>query len=306
MDHLFELYRPDLRNPVVLTAFAGWNDAAEVATGALTYLMRQWNAEPCAEIDPEDFFVFTDTRPQVRIVDNGQRRISWPQNQFYHARPPGSDRDVLFLVGTEPQLKWRTFTALILDYVVAHRARLLISLGGLLAEVLHSRPAVLTGSVADPALTRRASRLGLHRSRYEGPTGIVGVLGTACRDRGIASGSLWGNVPHYISALSNPPVMSALVNGVSDLLDIAVDATELERGTIRFNAEVARAIEGDKDVRAYIHQLEGRNRPASDESSESSDLPGGSTELPNASELVRDLDDFFRRGGQPPSDAANG
>ena len=207
MDHLFELYRPDLRNPVVLTAFAGWNDAAEVATGALRYLMRQWNAEPCAEIDPEDFFVFTETRPQVRIVDNGQRRISWPQNHFYHARPPGSDRDVLFLVGTEPQLKWRTFTGLILDYVVAHRSRLLISLGGLLAEVLHNRPAVLTGSVADPELTRRASRLGLHRSRYEGPTGIVGVLGTACRDRGIASGSIWGNVPHYISSISNPPVI---------------------------------------------------------------------------------------------------
>jgi proteasome assembly chaperone (PAC2) family protein len=302
VDQLFELYRPDLRDPVVLSAFAGWNDAAEVATGALRFLMRQWSAEPCAEIDPEDFFVFTETRPQVRIVDRSQRRISWPQNHFYHARPPGSDRDILFLVGTEPQLKWRTFTSLILDYVSAHHSRLFISLGGLLAEVLHSRPAVLTGSIGDPELTRRVARLGLHRSRYEGPTGIVGVIGASCRDRGIASGSIWGNVPHYISSMSNPPVMSALVRSVSELLDLPVDLSELDRSTIRFNAEVARAIDGDKDVGAYIKQLEEQDAPGGRESPSSADTPSASTELPDASDLVQELDDFFRRGGQPPSE----
>jgi proteasome assembly chaperone (PAC2) family protein len=302
LNQLFELYRPDLRDPIVLTAFAGWNDAAEVATGALRFLMRQWNAEPCAEIDPEDFFVFTETRPQVRIVDNSQRRISWPQNHFYHARPSGSERDVLFLVGTEPQLKWRTFTNLVLDYVVAHRSRLLISVGGLLAEVLHNRPAVLTGSVGDPELTSRAARLGLHRSRYEGPTGIVGVLGTACRDRLIASGSIWGNVPHYISAISNPPVMAALVRGVSELLEIPVDLAELERSTVRFLAEVARAIDADKDIGAYIQQLEDRDPSASQRSPSAAEEASSPGELPNASDLVQDLDDFFRRRGQPPAE----
>ncbi len=301
MDHLLELYRPELRDPVVLTAFAGWNDAAEVATGALRFLIRQWNAEPFAEIDPEEFYVFTDTRPRVKIGDKGLRQMTWPQNQFYHARPPGSTRDVLMLVGIEPQLKWRTFSTLILDCVKAHRARIIVSLGGLLAEVLHNRPAVLTGSVGDPELARRLVTVKLHQSRYEGPTGINGVLGAGCRERGITSGSVWGNVPHYISAISNPPVMGALVHSVAELLDIQVDSTEIERSTARFNAEVARAIDGDEEISAYIRRLEERLPDAGSGGTSHSD-ESAPTELPDARDLVQDLDNFFRRRQQPPGD----
>src|SRR5579883_2719114 len=149
MDRLFELYRPELRDPVLLAAFSGWNDAAEVATGALRFLVRQWNADQCAEIDPEEFYSFTDTRPQVRVVDNLQRRIIWPQNQLYAAKVPSASRDFLILIGAEPNLRWKTFTGLVLDYATGLGARTVVCLGGLLAEVLHTRPPVLTGSIAD-------------------------------------------------------------------------------------------------------------------------------------------------------------
>jgi proteasome assembly chaperone (PAC2) family protein len=298
MDHLFELYRPELRNPVLLTAFAGWNDAAEVATGALRFLARQWNAEPCAEIDPEEFFVFTETRPQVRVVDKVQRRITWPQNQFFYARPPEGKVDVLFLIGAEPHLKWKTFCSLVLDYSAALGVDLVMSVGGLLADVLHSREPVLTGSVAEPNLAKRVSRLGLHRSRYEGPTGIVGVLGTTARERNVANGSVWGNVPHYIASMSNPPVTSALVRCIGEILDVSVDVSELERAAVRFNAQVARAISEDADVAAYVRQLEDRDRNAPRDSELASDQGTTTSELPSADVLVQELEDFFRRRGE--------
>lgn len=294
MSQLFELYRPQLRNPVLLAAFAGWNDAAEVATGTLRALMRQWNAEPCAEIEPEEFFVFTETRPQVRIVDSIQRRIVWPQNQFYYARLDGSDRDVLILVGTEPQLKWKTFIGLVLDYAKSFDVNLVVGLGGLLADVLHSRPPVLTGSVAEPELARRVSRLGLQRSRYEGPTGILGVLGAECRARGISSGSIWGNVPHYLPGLTNPPIMEAMAKALSDLLDFPIDLHDFQRGQSRFEAMVARAIAEDADVASYVRQLEERDQPARDEPQAIGELSPPS-ELPSAEILVQELEEFFRR-----------
>jgi proteasome assembly chaperone (PAC2) family protein len=302
MDHLFELFRPELRDPVMLAAFAGWNDASEVATGTLRFLLRQWHAEPCAEIDPEEFFVFTETRPQVRIVDSMQRRITWPQNQFYFARPSNSPRDFLVLVGAEPQLRWKTFTRLVLDYAASNNVKLVLSLGGLIADVLHSRAPVLTGSIAEQALARRVSRLGLKGSRYEGPTGIVGVLGAECRERGIPAGSIWGNVPHYISSMSNPDVSIALARCVGDLFDLVLDFGELERASVRFNAQVNRAIADDADAANYIRQLEARES-ASPRSTETTDETGPQpTELPSADALVQDLEEFLRRRGQPPGE----
>jgi len=302
VSELFELYRPQLRNPVLLAAFAGWNDAAEVATGTLRALMRQWNAEPCAEIEPEEFFVFTDTRPQVRIVDNIQRRIVWPQNQFYYARPPGSERDVLFLVGTEPQLKWKTFTRIVLDYAASLDVNLVVCLGGLLADVLHSNPAVLTGSVTATDLASRVSRLGLQRSRYEGPTGIVGVLGSECRPRDLATGSIWGNVPHYLPGLTNPPIMEAMARAIGDLLDLTIDSRDFQRGMARFRVQVDRAISEDADVAAYVRQLEERDQPTGEETRPAGELAPPS-DLPSADVLVQELEEFFRR--RPDDGEAN-
>lgn len=290
MDHLFELYRPKLRDPVLLAAFAGWNDAAEVATNSLRFLTRHWNAEPCAEIDSEEFYVYTDTRPKVRVVDNQQRQISWPQNQFFFARPAGSSRDFLILTGVEPNLRWKTFIRTVLDYAVELEVQTVVCLGGLLAEVLHSRPPVLTGSIADPSLAQRVSSLGLHRSRYEGPTGIVGVLTQSCRERDLPAGSIWGNVPHYIGSIGNPPIQAALLTCVGRLFDLQLDLSELNRASSRFNSQVARAISSDADVEAYVRQLEAREPPATT-FEEAPDLPS-----PDA--LVRELEEFLRRGNQ--------
>jgi proteasome assembly chaperone (PAC2) family protein len=298
MDHLFELYRPELRDPILLAAFAGWNDAAEVATGALRYMIRQWGAEPCAEIEPEEFFVFTDTRPQVRVVDNFQRRITWPQNQFYVAKPAGSPHDFLILVGAEPNLRWKTFVGTTLDYASELGVKLVVCLGGLLADVLHSRTPVLTGSISDPKLAKRVAGLGLHRSRYEGPTGIVGVLGNACRDRGIASGSIWGNVPHYIGSISNPPVSTALISSLAELFGLEIDLAELNRSAIRFNAQVATAIANDADVAAYVRQLEDRDQQRAAEQRASEEPGHPPAELPSADVVVRELEEFLRRGNQ--------
>jgi proteasome assembly chaperone (PAC2) family protein len=268
----------------------------------MDHLIRQLNAEPCAEIDPEEFFVFTETRPQVRILDNVQRRITWPQNQFFFAKQPGATRDLLILVGAEPHLRWKTFTKLVLDYSTERGVSLVVSLGGLLADVLHSRPAVLTGAVGDPSLARRVTRLGLRGSRYEGPTGIVGVLGAACRERGVASGSVWGNVPHYIASMSNPSVTGALVRGVCDLFNVNVDLGELDRSAVRFNAQVARAIAEDSDVAAYVRQLEDREKSGPSEANLGGDPASPPAELPNADVLVQELDEFFRNRGQKPKE----
>jgi proteasome assembly chaperone (PAC2) family protein len=302
MENLIEQNRPELRAPVLLMAFAGWNDAAEVATGALRFLVRKWGAEECAEIEPEDFYVFTETRPQVRIVDSAQRRITWPQNRFYHARPPGSDRDFLILIGTEPQLRWKTFTGLVLDYARSFDANLVLMLGGLLADVLHSRPPVLTGAIGDPELAPRLAHLGLQRSRYEGPTGILGVFGDACRVRNLVSGSLWGNVPHYISSMSNPPITAALLRAVAELFDVSLDLGELDRSATRFNAQVSKAIADDADVAAYVRRLEERERRALSAPRPPAELPAPAPELPNAEQIVRELEEFLRRKGKADED----
>lgn len=293
MEYLTEYHRPTLRDPVLLVSFAGWNDAAEVATGALRYLIRHWNAELCAEIDPEEFFVFTETRPQVKIVDSLQRRIIWPPTQFYSAHLPDAARDALILVGTEPQLRWKRFTKLILDYAATFDSRIVVSLGGLVADVLHSRPPVLTGSISDPDLARRLADLGLKRSGYEGPTGILGVLGAVCREYGIQSGSVWGNVPHYVASTVNPAISAALIRRVLKLFDWNVDLTELDRAATRFKAQVDDAIAKDSEVAQYVRQLEEEELvppTASD-----TDVPTSPSDLPSPEDVVQELEEFLRR-----------
>jgi proteasome assembly chaperone (PAC2) family protein len=298
MDHLVEFQRPGLRDPVLLAAFTGWNDASETATMAARMLIRQWNAEVCAAIDPEDFFVFTETRPQVRGVDAAQRQIVWPQTRFYAARVPDSSRDFLILLGTEPQLHWKTFVRVVLDYATELGVSLVLALGGLLADVLHSRPPVLTGSIADRDLARRLSGLGLRRSHYEGPTGIVGVLGAACRDRGLPSGSIWGNVPHYVASTANPVVSRALLDAVARLFDVHVDLSELDRAVVRFNSQIADAIANDPDVASYVRQLEQRDpQPTLEPEAAEADAPS-TGDLPSPESIVEQLEEFLRQRGQ--------
>src|ERR671938_651302 len=188
--------RPTLRRPLMVVAFRGWNDGGQGASLAGGYLAKTWNAARFAEIDPEGFFDFQATRPHVSLVEGQTRRIDWPDNAFYHATIPGADRDAVLLLGIEPNVRWRTFTGLVTDLARQLGVELVITLGSLLADVPHTRPSPVTGSATDPELIER---LGLQRSRYEGPTGIVGGLHDQCTRADLPSISLWAAVPPYVS-----------------------------------------------------------------------------------------------------------
>ena len=188
--------RPALERPVLIAAFRGWNDGGQGATLAAGFLARSWQAERFADIDPESFVDFQQNRPHVSLDEGMTRRIEWPENAFYHARIPGSDRDAVLLLGVEPSLRWRTFSKLVIDLARDLDVQLLVTLGSLLADVPHTRAAPVTGAASDPELVES---LGLQHSRYEGPTGIVGVLQDACRREQLPAASLWAAVPHYVS-----------------------------------------------------------------------------------------------------------
>ena len=216
--------RPALERPILISAFRGWNDGGQGASLAAGYLARLWDAEQLADVDPEEFFDFQATRPHVKLIEGLTRQIDWPETAFYRARPPGFERDVVLLLGVEPNLRWRRFTRLVVDYATELSVELFVSLGSLLADVPHTRPSPVTGSASDPELVER---LGLQASRYEGPTGIVGVLHDACREESVPSVSLWAAVPHYVSLTPSPRAALALCERLSSLLDVEIDVSEL-------------------------------------------------------------------------------
>src|SRR5438445_9792622 len=212
--------RPVLEHPVLIAAFRGWNDGGQGASLAGAYLAQAWAAERFATIESENFYDFQATRPMVSLVDGETRQIDWPENTFLHAPMPGGGRDAIILLGVEPNLRWRTFCSHVTDLASSFNVELVITLGSLLADVPHTRPAPVTGSATDPELIEQ---LGLQASRYEGPTGIVGVLHDACTQAGISSASLWAAVPHYVSLTPSPRAAKALVDRLADLPDAGVE-----------------------------------------------------------------------------------
>src|SRR6476646_6646572 len=227
--------KPDLERPVLIAAFRGWNDGAQGASLAGGYLAKIWNAQQFASIDPETFYDFQSTRPMVSLVDGITRRIDWPDNDFYSASPEALGRGALLLLGVEPNLRWRRFSSLIVDLAREHEVELVVTLGALLADVPHTRPAPVTGTATDPELVER---LGLQTSRYEGPTGIVGVLHDACRAASLPSVSLWAAVPHYVSLAPSPRAALALCDRLATLLDVPLDTTELDEASDAYEQQV--------------------------------------------------------------------
>jgi proteasome assembly chaperone (PAC2) family protein len=282
--------RPTLKRPVLVTAFRGWNDGGQGASLAAQHLVTTWDAEKFADIDPEGFFDFQATRPRVSLIDGLTRHIDWPENDFFHASP-GDERDIVLLVGTEPNVRWRTFTELVVELVQDLGIELIISLGALLADVPHTRPAPVTGAGSDPELVER---LGLQASRYEGPTGIVGVLHDACRQAGIPSVSFWAAVPHYVSLAPSPRAALALCDRLSALLEMPIDVAELEAMVEGYTSHVTEAVSSDEDAVAYVDELEQRV-----DLIEEHDVPSGES---IAAELTRFLRE--REEGDSPPDAA--
>jgi proteasome assembly chaperone (PAC2) family protein len=237
----------------VIAAFEGWNDAADAASMAVRYLRDRWSARPFATIDHEDFYDFTATRPQVRLVNGITRRIEWPATELSWAALPGTDRDVVVVLGHEPQLKWRTFTDQVVGVAAELKVELIVILGALLADVPHTRPVRVTGTAADAELVRR---LRLGRSTYEGPTGIVGVLHDALGRSHLPSASLWAAVPHYVAATPSPKASLALLQRAADLLAAAVDTEDMEIAAADYERQVDEVVAADDDVAAYVRRLE--------------------------------------------------
>jgi proteasome assembly chaperone (PAC2) family protein len=282
--------RPSVRDPVLIAAFRGWNDGGQGASLAAGFLAKAWGAERFADIDPEDFFDFQATRPHVSLVEGMTRKIDWPENAFYHAHLPGTERDAILLVGIEPNLRWRGFAELILGLAKELGVRLMVSLGSLLADVPHTRPAPVTGSASDSKLVEA---LGLSASRYEGPTGIVGVLHDVCRRSSIPSVSLWAAVPHYVSLTPNPRAAKALCDRLAQLLEAELDSSELDEGIRTYTDQVSEAAASDPDTAAYVEELEQRVDEAEEEELE---IPSGDT---LAAELTRYLQERESGNGEP-------
>jgi proteasome assembly chaperone (PAC2) family protein len=280
--------RPELTRPVLIGAFRGWNDGAQAASLAAGYLAKTWSAERFADVDPEHFFDFQATRPHVSLEEGLTRRIDWPETAFYHARPDGLDHDVVLLLGIEPNLRWRTFSELLIGLTRELGVELMITLGALLADVPHTRPAPVTGSASDPDLVQR---LGLSSSRYEGPTGIVGVLHDSCKQAGIPSASLWAAVPHYVSLTPSPRGAVALCERLGDLIGVEVDVGELEEAARSYEEQVSEAVASDEETAAYVEDLEQRV----DQLEETTDLPTGDA---LAAELTRFLREREQNGGE--------
>jgi proteasome assembly chaperone (PAC2) family protein len=272
--------RPSLRRPVLIAAFRGWNDGGQGASLAGGFLAKSWQAERFAEIDPEDFYDFSSTRPHVTLVDGITRRIDWPENAFFHAPLPGTDRDAVLLLGIEPGLRWRGFTTLVVELARELGVEMLVSLGALLADVPHTRPAPVTGSATDPDLVQD---LGLSTSRYEGPTGIVGVLHDAFREANIPSISLWAAVPHYVSLTPSPRAAQALCDRLGELLEADIDTEELEVAANAYAEQVSEAVATDEDTQAYVEDLERRADEAPDE-----------MEIPSGDALAAELTRFLK------------
>jgi len=278
-----------LRRPVLIMAFSGWNDAAEAATTAARYLSTSFGAEKFAEIDPEEFYHFGLSRPYVRYKTGSEteREIVWPATEFSLARAANLSRDLIIGVAIEPHLKWRTYCASVLELARRCEATLVLTLGALLAEVPHTRPVRITGSASDPEL---AARLGVRPSKYEGPTGIVGVLNVAAREQELATASVWANVPHYVSGIENPKAALALVRRTLTLLNLEADLSDLEEASKQYDQNLAEIVSQNAKIKAYVAKLESRDKPE-----EPAEDQGQRSDLPPASELVAEIEQFLRQ-----------
>jgi len=274
---------PELVDPVLVAAFEGWNDAGDAATGALEHLEAVWGAEPVGELDPEEYYDFQVNRPQVSVGGDGHRHISWPTTRLTLARLPLPRRDVVLLRGIEPSMRWRTFCAEVLDVAADLGVETVVTLGALLADTPHTRPIPVTGTATDPVA---AQRLGFEPSTYEGPTGIVGVLQSACERAGLPAVSLWAAVPHYVSQPPCPKATLALLRRVEDLLDIPVPLGDLVEESRAWERGVDELAEEDEEVSEYVRALE--------DARDTADLPEASGDA-----IAREFERYLKRRDDP-------
>jgi proteasome assembly chaperone (PAC2) family protein len=274
---------PRLRSPVLVCSFRGWNDAAGAASAALGAVADAFEAEMLAEIDPEEYFDFQATRPTISLSEGEVRGIEWPRNELVAVRVPGADRDLVLFDGTEPNLRWRTFSETVATAADALGVEMVISMGALVAEVSHTLPVPITGLASSEELVEE---LDLQRSNYEGPTGIVGVVHDCCRQLGMTSASLWAAVPHYVAAVPNPKAALALLRRLEGLTGIAVDATELEEETAGYEEQIGRAVAANPEIAELVERIEAEQVEQLGEEGD---------ELPSADTIAREFQQFLRQ-----------
>jgi proteasome assembly chaperone (PAC2) family protein len=278
--------RPSLRRPVLVAAFGGWNDAGDAASAAVEFISARFEPREIARIDPDEFLDFTSVRPMVKLSEGRTREIDWPDTTISAATVAGADGDLAILQGAEPSLRWRRYSQAVVEVARELDARMVITLGALLADVPHTRPVSITGLASDKALV---DRLGFEHTTYEGPTGIVGVLQHACAEAGLTSVSLWASVPHYVAAAPNPKVALALVRAFEGAAGVVVDAGELESAAEDYERQVSAAVASDPEVKAFVERLES----AADEEVEESPP----VRLPSADAIANDFQRFLRQRG---------
>ena len=266
----------------MVCAFRGWNDAAGSATAALTTLADSLPLEQVATIDPEDFFDFQATRPMIQVVDGTYREIEWPDTEILVATPESAPRDLVIVLGTEPNLRWRTFSETLLEVADRLGVVTVAVLGALIAEVAHTLPVPVTGLASDPDMV---GRLELEKANYEGPTGIVGVLHELCRQRDVPSVSLWAAIPHYVAAVPSPKAALALVGLLEQVTGVAADTSELEREVIEYDEQIDRAVAADSDVEELVSRIEEQQRSRVE----------ASLDVPSGDAIAREFQRFLRQ-----------
>lgn len=285
MDQLITLEDVELKSPILLMAFSGWSDAQDIATGAVRYLVDRLDAKKLAEIDPEEFYDFSKTRPIISVAEQGVRRVSWPKNEFY-CWSSGSDApDLLLFLGEEPNLRWRLYSKIIVEVAKKHEIKQAMSLGAFLDVVPHTRTARVTGSSEHPELKKILDSMGiLLDGNYQGPTGINSVVLQELKENGIATGGLWGRAPHYLQATPNPRVSLALLARLKEMFHFEVDLNELTSAGDAFDSEIGKIVQDSPEVSSYLERLEEKY----DQVADSVD------ELPAPQALVRDLEEFLK------------
>jgi predicted ATP-grasp superfamily ATP-dependent carboligase len=282
--------RPDeLRAPAMICAFQGWNDAGDSASSAVAFLAEALEASRFARIDSQEFYDFQANRPCVRLTEGSTEEVMWPSVEVFEAFVPRATRDLVLVQGVEPSMRWRAFSAHLVDLAEALGVRVIVSLGALLGDVAHSRPVTMTGCASDPSLV---SRLGIKPSNYEGPTGIVGVLHSTCIEAGLPSATIWAGVPHYVAAAANPKAALALVRRVEGLVGVSVDVSELELAAADYERHVNIAVQSDPDAQAFVERLE----QEADAEAEFSPK-----EVPDGDTLAREFQRFLKQRGIRPS-----
>ena len=281
--------RPDgLRAPALVCAFKGWNDAGEAATSAVAFMGAGLDASRFATIDAEEYVDFQATRPLVKLVDGRTRQIEWPEWEIYEARVPLAPRDLVILTGPEPSYRWRDFCSRVVELAEALGVQLVVTLGALLADVPHSRPVSVSAYASDPALVERLS---LQAPTYEGPTGIVGVLQSACAEAGMPAASLWAAVPHYVAVAPNPKGALAILRRLESLVGVTVDASDLETAAVDYERQVSRAVELDPEVQAFVERLE--------RAADAEERPTDLSQIPSGDVLAREFQRFLKQRGGP-------